>query len=79
MLPLDTTSNLAIDHSSGMPFRFKMLDNVLRLVEIPGLVEREFVVAEDLLLTTTDDEPATFEETRGDARWCKEMTGDAIN
>jgi hypothetical protein len=47
--------------------------------KFPGLVEREFMVVEDLLLTTTDDEPATFEEPRGDARWCKEMTGDAIH
>jgi hypothetical protein len=55
-----------------MPLQFITLDNVLGLVEIPSLVEREFVVDEDLLLVI-GDEPTTLEEARGGAHWRKVM------
>ncbi|XP_066323684.1 uncharacterized protein [Miscanthus floridulus] len=49
------------------------LDKVLGPVQIPGLAERDFVVDEELLLASGDDEPSTFEEARSDARWRKAM------
>lgn len=48
---------------------FMALDNVLGPVEIPGLAEQEFVVNEELLLTSGDDEPTSLEEACGDAWW----------
>lgn len=69
-----TTPDLDADHNGETPLRFKTLDNVLRLVKIPGL--GEFLVDEDLLLTIDDDDPTMFEEARGDARWRKAMIED---
>jgi hypothetical protein len=70
--PLSGEPDLDNGHD-GAPLRFRKLDNILGMVEIPGLAEPEFVVDEDLLLATGDDEPATFEEARGDVRWRKAM------
>jgi hypothetical protein len=66
--PPDGTPDLNANHDDGVPLRFRTLENVLGLVEIPDLAEREFVVDEDLLLATDDDEQATFEGARGDVR-----------
>jgi hypothetical protein len=70
--PLSGEPDLDNGHD-GAPLRFRKLDNILGMVEIPGLAEPEFVVDEDLLLATGDDEPATFEEARGDVHWRKAM------
>jgi hypothetical protein len=67
------TTNLDVDHDGAMLLRFRMLDNVLGLMGIPSLMKQEFMVDEDLLITTGDDEPTTFEEARGSAHWHKAM------
>ena len=70
--PPSANPDLDNDHDDA-PLRFRALDNVLGPAHIPGLAEREFQVDEELLLASGDDEPATFEEARGDARWRKAM------
>jgi hypothetical protein len=71
--PPELSPNLDGDHDDGAPLRFRALDNVLGPVETLGLAERDFAVDEELLLASGDDEPNTFEEARGDARWRKAM------
>lgn len=68
-----TAPDLDNDHDDDAPLRFRTLDKVLGPVQIPGLAERDFAVDEELLLASGDDEPSTFEEARGDARWRKAM------
>ena len=64
-----TAPDINDDHDDDAPLWFRALDNVLGPADTPGLAEREFVVDEELLLATGDDEPATFEEARGDTCW----------
>lgn len=71
--PPDTTRDLDTSHDGETLLQFKMLDIVLGSVEIPRLVEWEFVVNEDFLLTIGDDEPDTFKEARGNADCRKVM------
>ena len=71
MSPLDATLDLDADHDCETPLQFRMVENMLGLVEILGLAWWEFMVDEDLLPITSDDELAMFVEARGDVRWHK--------
>ena len=70
--PPSGEQDLDADHDDEAPLRFRALDNVLGPAGIPGFVEREFQVDEDLLLAV-GEEPATFEEARKEECWRKAM------
>jgi hypothetical protein len=65
--PLDVDLDLDDNHDDLVPLRFRALDNALGPVEIPGLAEHDFMVDEEILLVIGDNEPAMFEEARGEA------------
>jgi hypothetical protein len=46
--PSNTIINLDVDHGGETPLLFRMLDNVLVPMEIPGLAEWKFMVDEYL-------------------------------
>jgi len=68
--PPSGAADLDADHDDGAPLRFRRLENVLGQAHTPELADR--VLEEDLLLAM-GDEPATFEEARGEPCWEKAM------